>query len=1208
MKKLFVSVLAILGLVACAKDDVVSVQDSRNPIGFDTYVENVTRVGYNNDNLDGFYVWAFLNELVAVDGDVCKGFLLNAEEVRKAQNGGYTYDHTQYWIPNNTYYFYALAPIEGNDDDTTLIPAVGDDAKKGLGEVGFTNVDGTKDLIYATYTVANASSSQGAVELEFKHLLSKVKFSFQNGFADPNYTFTVSGITMTAPESASIDLTADEYAWDNHVGTTDLAFGNTVTAEVGGNAVSSTDLLTIPAGEGQVYNVTFDVKLYVGGIHVYTYRKTASISGITLEIGKAYNFAAVINPDSLQLDEIIFDATVDGWEDGTDFQLIDTAEELKTAFDNQDVNHIILNGDINLNDLLGAGTLSTRADKTESLLVEKGRTLTLDLNGYTISESKEQTGAYAMIHNKGTLIIEDNSGAKDGKIVYGDTGNGGEYASNTILNSGELTIHAGTVENNSSTNVASNGYPHPIDNNGVLTINGGTFTNLADYSSMRIWCTTDDNTIVTINGGTFNGSIDFQTPSAAANKGTLTIKGGEFNADTYTNSAVRLLAFGTDVDEMNCDISGGTFNGKVHIRNFTGNELNSQVFNITGGTFTEDPSEFVSDDYAVNENNGVYTIALKPIIAQIGDEKFRTLQKAVNEATNGDTIVLLENVEQKDGVLITDKNITIDLNDKTFTVTDGANINNRNIKVNGESVVTIKNGTMVAAGEYSKGSYGTLRTEGTAKVTLEDVKLYNSRGNGLNVKALGKTEVTINNTEIYSNYGGGVEAAGGSIVLNNVKIEQKGMYTAPYNSMAISVNGGGTVTVNSGTYSTECITAEEANNQGTSHGPWCAGVLNSGGTLIINGGTFSNDNFGENSLATAARGLLLADTAANIQIYGGVFNAVKAIIDIQNNLGDASKQPSALVSGGDFSADPRTSAQYGSELISIADGFVVAENGDRFIVKEFKAVAKVGNVEYGNIDEAIAAWTHNTTLTLMSDVTLNNVITLMSTEHHILNLGTYTMTAASGKDAIEILPKGVGKAARQCLTINADATTPGGITASGKSCIYYYNSEKIDDRMTITINGGVFNGSYAINQLTGPKNVLGFVSSPLRGQGAAYCVINGGTFNAQVLLNAGMLKVTGGVFHKNLSCYGDVTAYRLISGGRFKSMTMTADAEGKFTVGTAKSVYDVGLYVDEEGYLVVGGPVITADRAGEFSKKESYSKWSSYLKYSSAAEHGLYYK
>ena len=66
-------------------------------------------------------------------------------------------------------------------------------------------------------------------------------------------------------------------------------------------------------------------------------------------------------------------------------------------------------------------------------------------------------------------------------------------------------------------------------------------------------------------------------------------------------------------------------------------------------------------------------------------------------------------------VIITDKKLTIDLNDKTFTVTEGASTNNRNFKINGSSVVTIKNGIMVAAGEYSSGAYGTVRTEGTAK-------------------------------------------------------------------------------------------------------------------------------------------------------------------------------------------------------------------------------------------------------------------------------------------------------------------------------------------------------------------------------------------------------------------------------------------------------------------------------------------------------------
>ena len=52
-----------------------------------------------------------------------------------------------------------------------------------------------------------------------------------------------------------------------------------------------------------------------------------------------------------------------------------------------------------------------------------------------------------------------------------------------------------------------------------------------------------------------------------------------------------------------------------------------------------------------------------------------------------------------------------------------------------------------------------------------------------------------------------------------------------------------------------------------------------------------------------------------------------------------------------------------------------------FVSPSFAQVAKVGNTEYATIDEAVAAWTNNTTLTLLADVTLSDVVTLKSTEH-----------------------------------------------------------------------------------------------------------------------------------------------------------------------------------------------------------------------------------
>ena len=258
-------------------------------------------------------------------------------------------------------------------------------------------------------------------------------------------------------------------------------------------------------------------------------------------------------------------------------------------------------------------------------------------------------------------------------------------------------------------------------------------------------------------------------------------------------------------------------------------------------------------------------------------------------------------------------------------------------------------------------------------------------------------------------------------------------------------------------------------------------------------------------------------------------------------------------------------------------------------------VAKVGNTVYLSIDEAVANWTNGSTLTLIDDVTLSDVVTLKSTEHHILNLGTYTLTAASGKHAIEITCNGRTNAS-YALTVNADAINPGGITATGKSCIYYKKSDSTKDRPIILINNGVFTGSYSINSISN-----GNTNCP-------QIWINGGVFNSYMNLTKNMLKVSGGTFHGSINCTGDSSAYRQISGGRFKSWQfMTADAPNKFWVGTAKETYDVGVYVDDEGYLVVGGPVITEFGDKFAAKATNYSKWSSYLKYSSAATNGLYY-
>ena len=485
-----------------------------------------------------------------------------------------------------------------------------------------------------------------------------------------------------------------------------------------------------------------------------------------------------------------------------------------------------------------------------------------------------------------------------------------------VSKDGAMTINGHSVNKYTHDNANVDFYAGDLIVNGNVAINNADawvkYTKMsADHADgvLNITGTTKYESSIH-NGGTTGTSLVFYdagkvnidaTSTVEIDNGTVLVEGAELNI-----ASNNVIAKGA--------VTGnGTINLTDLDAKFTAQEGLTVNNGVEGNT-----------DYGVVYVDGAYQFA--NYVAKIGDEKYLTLQEAIDAAQNDETITLLVDVEQADGVIIDSKNIVVDLNEKTFTVTEGANTINRNFKITGTSVVTIKNGIMVADGDYSSGAYGTVRTEGTANVTLDDLKLYNYRGNGLNIKANSGTTVNISNTEIYSKYGGGIEAAGGTInIAETVKVEQKGMYIAPFNSMAISVNGGGKVTVDGGTYSTECITAEEANGQGSSHGPWVVGVLNSGGTLIINGGTFSNDNFGDNSLATYARGAVLADTGAEIEINGGTFNALKAIIDITNNLGDANNNPSALLSGGTFSADPRISGMYASELIVVAAGYEVAQ-------------------------------------------------------------------------------------------------------------------------------------------------------------------------------------------------------------------------------------------------------------------------------------------
>ena len=294
MKKLFVGVLAIASMVACMNEETVRVQDPA-AIGFEAnWVENATRADVAVDpsttttSLEGFKVWGFMD---SVDGKVFEG-----EEVTGSK-GNFTYNNIAYWLPGHTYYFAALAPIGGN---WTLNTNAANNY--GAGIVNFINADGTEDLLYAANVEkAPALGQSKTVNFTFSHLLSKVKFTFTNGFTNENMYIDVKNVRIVnAPKAGSINLAVENW-WDNDDwtltnDTVELAFGDACAkTAMGKTQVAANERLTIPASSAYEYEVKFEVALYMGGVEAYKGTKTSYVKGVALEMGKAYNFSATLN-------------------------------------------------------------------------------------------------------------------------------------------------------------------------------------------------------------------------------------------------------------------------------------------------------------------------------------------------------------------------------------------------------------------------------------------------------------------------------------------------------------------------------------------------------------------------------------------------------------------------------------------------------------------------------------------------------------------------------------------------------------------------------------------------------------------------------------------------------------------------------------------------------------------------------------------------
>ena len=500
MKKLLVSVLAIAGLVACNNEQTLVKHNDKVAMEFGAFVENALTTRAAQDpslktaDLTGFDVWAYM--------DSYDGLVLSDEDVELV-NGAWSYANLQYWLPGHDYYFTAIAPMNGENWDYAQTAET----------ISFTNVEGTEDLLFATATSSTKDESVTAyetVKLTFKHLLSKTKFTFKNGYTTKNMDIVVSNIQMVAPESAKYEINSTEaHKWTNYADEVTLAYGDVERIGAGAKAESTYERLTIPATAAQDYKITYDITVYSGEVVAFEVSKETILSDVALEQGKAYNFVATITPDNI----------IDGGLQPIVFEVVEVVDWVYVTEDEGQIAEAELRAAVQLG---GNVELTNNVVLTAPLNVTKD--LVLNLNGFTLTNAVENAATDVIVVAEGATLTVEGEG-----VIEAVSGNDG-YA---IISEGTVVINGGEFKAGVDANGAANAVVY-ARGNGQVYVNGGYFPN--ENNSTYVLNKKDADratTTIEVRGGKF---FNFDPANnAAENAGTNFVVEGYYSTEVAAN-------------------------------------------------------------------------------------------------------------------------------------------------------------------------------------------------------------------------------------------------------------------------------------------------------------------------------------------------------------------------------------------------------------------------------------------------------------------------------------------------------------------------------------------------------------------------------------------------------------------------------------------------------------------------------------------------
>lgn len=636
------------------------------------------------------------------------------------------------------------------------------------------------------------------------------------------------------------------------------------------------------------------------------------------------------------------------------------------------------------------------------------KNVTLDLNGknLTLSSMTVDKGGNLTIKDSGTGGTYSGTGVNNS--VYVKRGGIFNLESGTLTNSstdsrtsnvvvwvegGTATKSAASTANIKGGKVESKGTPIFVrDPGATVNVSGGELVGSGLACIAGNGTKGQGGTTINISGGTLTANPYDDTSAACGiyhpNEGTLTITGGTINAtngvgvlmrggemtmsggeikatgdatrtgsvgDTNQKIGVSGVIFDRDANypavattSIKIDGEAKVSGAKAAVELINDNNVADakSAFKLQGGTYSSDVTALLDENSVAEKQGDNYVVTT--YYAQVVETKYATLQEAVDAATAGQTVTVINDVDMTSGKNITVKegqDIVLDMNGHSIK---GSNADYKNIHVFGK--LTLK--------DSKENSTGKIYSEDPYKSGVDKALIYVDN-NGAFVMESGHISTVLPNSVKNGQFAIG-SFENSTVTINGGTIE--GGYSAitgfgdPTDNTTITINGGTLICpMDYAIYHPQ--PGKLTVNEGATIYGGAGAICMKQGELEINGGVLTSKGVGDTgswgdgtgNLGNAALNFCKPYGNVSATIKGGTITAEgdAVLIDAQPVAG---KEVSLAISGGTYSSDVSKYCVAGFTSTPNADGtYGISAVGDMMIVYD-KSYANVTTGSTVDID------------------------------------------------------------------------------------------------------------------------------------------------------------------------------------------------------------------------------------------------------------------